>query len=360
MIAIAGGEDVAGPPGLKSPEVQLGRAGGPRARRRRRDALRLGGRASRAQALEHWDGSPSLGAEPGLRGRRRRRPSRARARASSTESSCSPTCSTPTSSTRPAASSSPRSGRPSGVRRRCSAEDEHRNDQGRWRRVSAAEERAEERRWRPSSCRSGRRAPSRRRSSGWARRSGSGCCRRAAACRPSASWPSELRISRSTLRQALTTLVQSGHLVSLRGRERRAPSSPSEPPLAERPASRSTRAPGRCSTTGSRSRPARCCSPPSGRDAEQLDRLEELVGEDGRRADDFEEYRRTDIRFHIGLAEAAGSPRLVERDDRRAGPDERPDRADRPPAGGADPLQRPAPAAGQGAAPRRRRRAPCG
>src|SRR6478735_12062333 len=28
----------------------------------------------------------------------------------------------------------------------------------------------------------------------------------------------ELRISRSTLRQALTTLVQSGHLVSLRGR----------------------------------------------------------------------------------------------------------------------------------------------
>src|ERR671925_63765 len=28
----------------------------------------------------------------------------------------------------------------------------------------------------------------------------------------------QLRISRSTLRQALTTLVQSGHLVSLRGR----------------------------------------------------------------------------------------------------------------------------------------------
>src|SRR5215204_2519778 len=28
----------------------------------------------------------------------------------------------------------------------------------------------------------------------------------------------ELRISRSTLRQALTTLVQSGHLVALRGR----------------------------------------------------------------------------------------------------------------------------------------------
>src|SRR5215210_3368550 len=47
----------------------------------------------------------------------------------------------------------------------------------------------------------------------------------------------ELRISRSTLRQALTTLVQSGHLVSVRGRtggtfvaER--------PPLSEDPALR--------------------------------------------------------------------------------------------------------------------------
>ena len=27
--------------------------------------------------------------------------------------------------------------------------------------------------------------------------------------------------------------------------------------------------------------------------------------------EDFEEYRRTDLRFHIGLAEAAGSPRLI-------------------------------------------------
>ena len=27
--------------------------------------------------------------------------------------------------------------------------------------------------------------------------------------------------------------------------------------------------------------------------------------------DDFEDYRRADVRFHIGIAEAAGSPRLV-------------------------------------------------
>ena len=43
---------------------------------------------------------------------------------------------------------------------------------------------------------------------------------------------------------------------------------------------------------------------------EQLSRLEELTARMAA-ADDFEEYRRFDIRFHIGLAEAAGSPRLV-------------------------------------------------
>ena len=72
----------------------------------------------------------------------------------------------------------------------------------------------------------------------------------------------KLAISRSTLRQALTTLVQSGHLVSRRGRNG-GTFVAEEPPLQAAPASCSTRAPGRCSTTGSRSRPARSCSPPS-------------------------------------------------------------------------------------------------
>ncbi len=40
---------------------------------------------------------------------------------------------------------------------------------------------------------------------------------------------------------------------------------------------------------------------------EQLDRLVERMSN----ADSFEDYRRADIRFHIGVAEAAGSPRLV-------------------------------------------------
>ena len=41
MIEIAGGEDVAGPPGQKSPQVEWEDLAGARPRRRRRDALRL-------------------------------------------------------------------------------------------------------------------------------------------------------------------------------------------------------------------------------------------------------------------------------------------------------------------------------
>lgn len=118
-----------------------------------------------------------------------------------------------------------------------------------------------------------------------------------------------LRISRSTLRQALTTLVQSGHLVSVRGRtggtfvaER--------PPLAEQDGKplgddawavldyRVAIEAGATILAAERA------------DDEQLDVLDALV----RRMSevrDFEEYRRADIRFHIGVAEAAGSPRLV-------------------------------------------------
>jgi DNA-binding FadR family transcriptional regulator len=43
----------------------------------------------------------------------------------------------------------------------------------------------------------------------------------------------------------------------------------------------------------------------------RLGRLEELAEKMAGELEDFEEYRRTDVRFHIGLAEAAGSPRLV-------------------------------------------------
>jgi GntR family transcriptional regulator, transcriptional repressor for pyruvate dehydrogenase complex len=119
----------------------------------------------------------------------------------------------------------------------------------------------------------------------------------------------ELGISRSTLRQALTTLVQSGLLISLRGRgggtfvtER--------PPLADA----SVQPLGADAwevldyrvaiETGATVLACERAEP------DDLDRLAAVV-ERMWRVDDFDIYRRADIRFHIGLAEASGSPRLV-------------------------------------------------
>jgi GntR family transcriptional repressor for pyruvate dehydrogenase complex len=122
----------------------------------------------------------------------------------------------------------------------------------------------------------------------------------------------ELGISRSTLREALTTLVQSGHLVSQRGR-RGGTFVADEPPLAEAEAGgdeglgdsawavldhRVAVEAGAVLLACERCRP------------EDLDRLEALA-ERMAGARDFEDYRRADIRFHIGIAEAARSPRLV-------------------------------------------------
>lgn len=124
----------------------------------------------------------------------------------------------------------------------------------------------------------------------------------------------ELRISRSTLRQALTTLVQSGHLVSLRGRTGGTFVS-EQPPLVDAGAGvvgelldqsawavldyRVAIETGAAILAAERA------------EAGQLDRLEALVAKMADEVEDFGEYRRTDIRFHIGVAEAAGSPRLV-------------------------------------------------
>jgi DNA-binding FadR family transcriptional regulator len=121
----------------------------------------------------------------------------------------------------------------------------------------------------------------------------------------------QLGISRSTLRQALTTLVQSGHLVSLRGRTG-GTFVTDRPPLAE---ARGAPTPLDANAwaaleyrvaieTGATILAAERA------ESHQLDRLDASVqkmAESG----DFEDYRRADVRFHIGIAEAARSPRLV-------------------------------------------------
>jgi GntR family transcriptional regulator, transcriptional repressor for pyruvate dehydrogenase complex len=119
----------------------------------------------------------------------------------------------------------------------------------------------------------------------------------------------QLAISRSTLRQALTTLVQSGHLVSVRGRAGGTFVS-ERPPLA----GRDGELPGADATGVLDLRVAietgatmLACERAEDDD---LDRLDVLVLR-MREVENFEIYRRADIRFHIGLAEAAGSPRLV-------------------------------------------------
>ena len=120
----------------------------------------------------------------------------------------------------------------------------------------------------------------------------------------------QLRISRSTLRQALTALVQSGHLVSQRGRSG-GTFVAEQPPLTEHAGEPLDQ--GAWAVLDYRvaiESGAVLLAAERGTEA-QFDRLEELVRKMAGELDNFEEYRRTDIRFHIGIAEAARSPRLV-------------------------------------------------
>jgi len=121
----------------------------------------------------------------------------------------------------------------------------------------------------------------------------------------------QLRISRSTLRQALTTLVESGHLVAFRGRSGgtfvaadpplSGDASEAEPLGAEAWAVLEERV---AAETGAI---VLACERARSEDVERLgDIVERMAG-----AVDFAEYRRLDTRFHIGIAEAARSPRLV-------------------------------------------------
>lgn len=133
---------------------------------------------------------------------------------------------------------------------------------------------------------------------------------------PGARLPAErelctrLEISRSTLRQALTALAQSGHLHAVRGRSggtfvaERPP--PADPPSHELLANwheacdvRLAVELGIAALAADRAR------------EEELEPLDELVAAMDDMTEDFPGYRHADVRFHIGLAESTHSSRLV-------------------------------------------------
>jgi GntR family transcriptional repressor for pyruvate dehydrogenase complex len=120
----------------------------------------------------------------------------------------------------------------------------------------------------------------------------------------------QLGIARSTLRQALTALVQSGHLHAVRGRGggtfvADAPP-PAEAPSAELVASWRDICDQRLAVElGVAVLAAERATP------DAIAPLDALVSEMEGRLNDFPAYRRADVRFHVALAEATGSARLV-------------------------------------------------
>jgi DNA-binding FadR family transcriptional regulator len=120
----------------------------------------------------------------------------------------------------------------------------------------------------------------------------------------------QLGISRSTLRQAITTLVQSGHLESVRGRGG-GTFVVQEPPLAEGAPDDALPEDFR-ETIGLRlalETGAACLAAERATDEDVARLREAIVLMDA--APDFDGYRRGDVRFHIGIAEATRVPRLV-------------------------------------------------
>jgi GntR family transcriptional regulator, transcriptional repressor for pyruvate dehydrogenase complex len=122
----------------------------------------------------------------------------------------------------------------------------------------------------------------------------------------------ELSISRSTLRQALTTLVQSGHLVAVRGRSG-GTFVADEPPIAQEragpPIGEEARAVLDYRVVVETGATVLAAERATKDDLDQLGLLTEHMS--ATPGATFEVYRRADVRFHIGLAEACHSPRLV-------------------------------------------------
>jgi GntR family transcriptional regulator, transcriptional repressor for pyruvate dehydrogenase complex len=120
----------------------------------------------------------------------------------------------------------------------------------------------------------------------------------------------QLGISRSTLRQALTALVQSCHLYAARGRSGGTFVAESPPPAE---------APSAALLTGWREacdqrlavELAVAVLAAERADPAALAPLDECVSAMDETLEDFAAFRQADVRWHVGLAEAADSPRLV-------------------------------------------------
>lgn len=120
----------------------------------------------------------------------------------------------------------------------------------------------------------------------------------------------KLGIARSTLRQALVALGQSGHLRAVRGRGGGTfvadPQPPAQPPSPEVLAAwhdicdkRTAIEIGVAVLAAERAEP------------DAVNRLQDLVAAIDEVRHDFSVYRQLDVRLHVGLAEATSSPRLV-------------------------------------------------
>jgi DNA-binding FadR family transcriptional regulator len=120
----------------------------------------------------------------------------------------------------------------------------------------------------------------------------------------------QLGISRSTLRQALTALVQSGHLHAARGRSGGTFVALS-PPRVEAPTA-ALLADWRDACDQRLAVELAVAVLAAERAGEEaIAPLDDCVGAMEESLEDFTAFRQADVRWHIGLAEAAGSPRLV-------------------------------------------------
>ena len=119
-----------------------------------------------------------------------------------------------------------------------------------------------------------------------------------------------LGIARSTLRQALTALGQSGHVFATRGRRGGTfvsdPQPPADPPSPEILAQWREICDQRLAVELGVAMLAASRAEPSDLDA--LDDVADLLEAT---LEDFAAYRQADIRLHVGLAEASRSPRLL-------------------------------------------------